>query len=117
MQRRSFLSALAGAALASAQPLVNTTAARRGRLRQSFFKRNFPAGMSVEDMCREASRLGAAGMEYIPPNEWPIVKQFGLVPSCGVGGGVSFQAGIIQKQLHEKLAQSLAGFIDVCSSG
>jgi hydroxypyruvate isomerase len=96
---------------------VTAPAKPKGRIKQAFFKRNFPSGMSVEDMCREAARLGVAGMEYMAPNEWPIVKQFGLVPSCGVGGGISFQTGIIQPALHEKLAQSLASYVDVCAAG
>jgi hydroxypyruvate isomerase len=131
MQRRTFLSALAGAtmtgaSMASTSAAGSTTAAgqladstriaRKGRLKQSCFSRSFgPNPPPIEVMCREAVRLGAAGMEVFPAEQWPTIRKFGLVPSCGIGGGITTENGIIRKEMHEELAKSLEKFIDECA--
>jgi hydroxypyruvate isomerase len=69
----------------------------------------------MEVMCREAVRLGAAGMEVFPVEQWPTIRKFGLVPSCGIGGGITTENGIIRSQMHEELGKSLEKFIDDCA--
>lgn len=116
MQRRDFLPVLAIAALAVAQPPRAPRAARKGRLKQSCFTRNFGSKMSLDDMCREAARLGAAGFDGIPQDQWPTLKKFGLISTLGLGGGITIENGIIQKRLQDGLAKSLAEFIDFCAT-
>ena len=146
MQRRNFLTALAGASLAapqlggtaeasvrlagaglasaqlsraaetSAQEADKPAIARKGRLKQSCFSRNFgPTPPAIEVMCREAVRLGAAGMDFFPPEQWPVIKKFGLVPSGASGGGITVENGIIRKEMHEELAKSFEKLIDDCA--
>ena len=72
--------------------------------------------MPLEDMCREAVRLGAVGMDFLPPEQWPTLKKYGLIPTGGVGGGMNVETGMIQKQLHKELAESLEKFMDDCAA-
>jgi hydroxypyruvate isomerase len=68
-------------------------------------------------MCREAVRLGAAGMEFYPQEQWPTIKKFGLVPSNANGGGITVENGIIRKQMHADLQKSFEKLIDECALG
>ena len=115
MQRRHFVGSLALAGLAAAQSPAPQPIARRGRLKQSCFTRSFGRGMPVEDMCREAVRLGASGFDFFPQNQWPLLKKYGLTPAVSLGGGITIPIGIIQKQLHDDLASSLGSFLGQCA--
>jgi hydroxypyruvate isomerase len=121
MKRRTFLSALAGATAAgttaaAAQVADTTRIVRKGRLKQACFSRNFgPNPPSIEVMCKEAVRLGAAGMDFFPQEQWPTIKKFGLVPSGANGGGITVENGIIRKQMHDDLQKSLEQLIDQCA--
>jgi hydroxypyruvate isomerase len=116
MQRRNFFPVLASTALAAAQPPAASGTARKGRLKQSCFDRNFGPGMPFNDMCREGARLGAIGFDAAPLDQWPILKRFGLLPTLGRGGGITIENGIIQKQLLGEQAKSLEDFIDACAA-
>jgi hydroxypyruvate isomerase len=67
-------------------------------------------------MCREAARLGAVGFDGVPPERWPILRKFGLISTMALGGGMTFENGIIQKQLETDLVKSLGEFIDNCAT-
>jgi hydroxypyruvate isomerase len=91
---------------------VNAQApARKGRLKQCCMRTNFDPKMPFEDMCREAAARGIVGFDLIGPNDWPTLQKYGLVPSMA-NAGVSFETGIIRKELHDKLEQSVGAVID-----
>src|SRR5258708_6906894 len=115
MQRRDFLPTLVTAGLAAAQVSVPARIARKGRLKQSCFDRVFGSGMPLEDMCREAARLGAVGFDAQPLESWPTLKRFGLTPTLARGGGISIEAGIIHEQMHSDLVRSISELIDLCA--
>lgn len=98
--------------MAAAQPHI----ARKGRLKQSCFVRNFGSSMLLDDMCREAARLGAAGFDGVPPEQWPTLRKFGLISTMALGGGMTIENGIIQKELQSALVKSLEEFIDSCAT-
>ena len=116
MRRRDFIPALASAGVAAAQTPVMARIPRKGRLRQSCFDRTFGPKMPLEDMCREAARLGAVGFDGVSPGQWPTLKRFGLIPVLTRGGGITIETGIIQKQGQVELAKSLEEFIDSCAA-
>lgn len=115
MQRRSFVGSLTFAGLAAGQSPAPEPIARKGRLKQSCFTRSFGRGVPVEEMCREAVRLGASGFDFFPASQWPVLKKYGLTPAVTLGGGITIPRGIIQKQLHEEMAGSLTGFLGQCA--
>src|ERR1700685_3978399 len=115
MQRRDFVGSLAFVGLEAGQTPAPAPIARKGRLKQSCFTRSFGRGIPVEDMCREAVRLGASGFDFFPAAQWPVLKKFGLTPTVTLGGGITIPVGIVQKQLHDELARSLSDFLGLCT--
>jgi hydroxypyruvate isomerase len=77
-------------------------APRKGRIKQGVTRGVFaatvpgqrgggPGGMDFEEMCRQAARLGIKGFDLVGPDDWPMLKKYGLVSSMiygiGIGGG------------------------------
>ncbi len=117
MRRREFVTALSAAGLTAAVSSTPALAAPAGRLKQSVMRTNFDPKMPFEDMCREAARIGYAGMDLIGPNDWPTLKKYGLKPTMGNTGGVTFEDGIIRKELHDKLEPGVHASLDQCAAG
>src|ERR1700738_4876702 len=93
MTRRVFLPA------AAATPLA--MAARKGRLKQSVCRWCYK-DLPLEDLAREAAKLGLKGMDLIGPDEWPVVKKYGLTPAMTTGGG-TIPDGLNRKENHEQI--------------
>jgi hydroxypyruvate isomerase len=84
MTRRTLLS------VASALPLAaqnEQKVTRKGRIKQGVCGGVFGRGMAYEDRCRHAARLGAQCFDLQGPDNWPILKKYGLVPTMVSGGG------------------------------
>ena len=111
MTRRSFIPAAAGIAglhaVAADQPIK-----RKGRLKQGTTKGCFGKGVPLEDMCREAARLGLVGLDLSGPNDYPMLKKYGLISVMSSGGG-----GINKKENHEKAEKQLIQNITLASEG
>jgi hydroxypyruvate isomerase len=111
MRRRELIAGLsATAALAQTTP---APVQRKGRLKQSVTRGVFARGMSLEDSCREAARLGCKGFDLIGPADWPTLKKYGLVPAMyppGPGGNIP--DALNRKENHDKLEASMHAAID-----
>ena len=123
MKRRDFVSTL-GAGLAAATATASLAEAqapnavkRKNRIKQGCMRANFPANMPFDDMCRIAAEQGIHGFDLIGANDWPTLKKYGLKPLMGATGGVSFENGIIRKELHDGLEKSVRANIDQCAAG
>jgi len=114
MRRRDVLTALAAAGVAAAQ--TSEPVRHKGRLKQSAMRANFDPKMPLEDVCREAARLGCWGMDLIGPQDWPTLKKYGLIPTMGPTGGVSFEEGLLHPEIHEKLEKSVGAALDQCAA-
>jgi hydroxypyruvate isomerase len=107
MRRREFLPALALSA-AAAQSQTST-----GRLKQCVTRSVFGRGMNFEDTCRAAAQAGVKGYDLIGPNDWPMLKKYGLIPTMyppGPGGNIT--DGINRKESHESLEKRMHAAID-----
>jgi hydroxypyruvate isomerase len=85
----------------------------KGRLKQGVTRGVFGRQMSLEDCCREASRLGIRGFDLIGPDDWPTLKKYGLVPSmypAGAGGTIAEALNHVEN--HDRLEKSLRAAID-----
>ncbi|HWC00104.1 MAG TPA: TIM barrel protein [Bryobacteraceae bacterium] len=107
MTRRSFLPALAAPALASGAPAT----ARKGRLKQCVTRGCFGRGMSLDQMCREAARLGVVGFDLIGPQDWPTLKAHGLLPTM-VPSGSTIRDGINRVENHTRIEAAVRESID-----
>jgi hydroxypyruvate isomerase len=119
MKRRQFLSTLPAAGAAALAPFSLRAAppqARKGRLNLSVMAVNFDPKMPMDDRCREAARIGFAGYDMPAPADWATVKKYGLVPSMGGSGPITFEDGIIRKELHDKLEAGMHDWVDQCAA-
>ena len=116
MRRRDFVTTLAASGLAAAQT-TEPRVQRKGRIKQSVMRTNFDPKMSLDDICREASRRGVVGMDLVGAQDWPTLRKYGMLPTMAGAGGVSFPDGLIHKELHDKLEQSVRASIDECAAG
>ncbi len=99
------------AATATAQDATKVPG-RTGRLKQCAMRQNFDPKMPFEEMAKAAANLGMWGFDLAGPNDWPILKKYGLVPTMGNTGGVNFEDGVIRPEIHEKLEKSVGAMID-----
>ncbi len=99
---------LAASRTAGAAPL-------KGRLKQAATRGCFGRGMQLEDMCREAARLGLKGIDLVGPADFPILKKYGLIPTM-VPGGASIADGINRTENHDGIEKRLREAIDVAAA-
>jgi hydroxypyruvate isomerase len=110
MRRRNFL---AGMAVATAAQAQTTTVQRKGRIKQGITRGVFARGMSMEDCCREAARLGIQGFDLIGPADWPLLRKYGLTPSMyPQGPGGTIPEALNRTENHDRLEQSIRAAID-----
>ena len=111
------IATLATVAQTSSAQTSPSAPVHKGRLKQSVMRLDFDPQMPFEDMCREAARLGAYGMDLIGPNDWPMLKKYGLIPTMAGAGRVTMTDGVIRKELHDKMEQPMHDAIDQCAAG
>lgn len=82
----------------------------------------------LEELCVEVKKIGIGAIDLIAPNEWPILKKYGLYCSmCYIAGKVSLTDGWAEKNFHPQLIKDYeeaiplvaeAGFKNlICFSG
>ncbi len=85
------------------------------------------SGLSLEELCIEAKRIGITAIDLVGPDEWPVLKKHGLhSPMCN-GAEISLTEGFNDKQYHQQLFENYsrmipivaeAGYINlICFSG
>jgi hydroxypyruvate isomerase len=99
--RRNALKASLAAGLVPAG--LHAATASAGRLRQSVARWCY-AKIPIEDLCRSAADLGITGMDLVAPNDWPVLRKYGITPSMVQGAG-TFTEGWNNKALHDKLEE------------
>ena len=88
MTRRELLAASAGSIALAAAPAFRLAPAptadpnRPGRLKQSVSRWTY-GSMPLPELCRAAKALGIVAIDLLQPDEWPVVREAGLVPSLG----------------------------------
>src|SRR3954453_495756 len=112
MRRRDFLPALA-APFAMAQAQEPQPVKLKGHMKQGVTRGVFGRGMSLEDSCREAAKLGITGYDLIGPPDWPTLKKYGLTPTMyppGPGGNIP--EALNRKENHDRLEPLMNAAID-----
>ena len=114
MRRRDFLPAIALTAAAAQTP---ASSPRKRRLNQCVTRGVFAHDMSFEDTCKTASRLGLKGYDLEGPEQWPMLKKYGLTPTMwppGPGGTISNALNRtenhapLEKAMHQALDDAAA---------
>ncbi len=58
------------------------------------------------DLCKAAKEIGIASIELVGPDEWPVLKEFGLTCALPWGAGMGIEKGFNNPDLHEELIKS-----------
>ncbi|MGD9903633.1 MAG: hydroxypyruvate isomerase family protein [Vicinamibacterales bacterium] len=114
--RRRALGALgvtaAAAALApwSARAFAGQAAAgrvvTRGRLRQSASRWCYK-DIPLPELCRAVAAMGVPAIDLLEPDDWPVVRDHGLVCSMGYGGGGTISDGLNNPANHDRIVANL----------
>ncbi len=108
MTRRDVFSAAASSlALATAQEVKP----RKGRLKQCVTRGIFGRGAQLEDMCRNAAKMGVVGFDLIGPADFPLLKKYGLVPTM-VPGAMTLTGGCNRLEDHSAVEKAMRELID-----
>src|SRR5665213_757045 len=115
MRRRDFVTALAAVPVIS--PMIADAQERKGRLKQCVTQGVFARGMSFEDTCKEAAKLGIVGYDLRGPADWPTLKKYGLIPTMyppGPGGTIPDALNRVEN--HERLEKLIRPALDDCAA-
>jgi len=122
LPRRTVLRALAAAPLLGAAAASAATPAtepapayrvQRGRIRQSVVPWCFRP-WTLEELCRQAVRLGLPSVELVTPDKFPLLKQHGLV--CALTGSHGFSKGFAHREEHAECLRILRERIDATAA-
>jgi len=102
MTRRSVITSAVAATLAAGD---SVSAAPKGRIKQSVARWCFEK-MSLDDLCKNAARIGLQGIDLVDHTEWPTVRKYGLTPAMTPGAG-DIPNCWNRKELHDKLEKEM----------
>lgn len=69
------------------------------------------SNIPFEDLCKAANTIGLASIELTGPEEWPILKKYGLTAAMGWGAGKGITDGFNNLALHNELVASYEALI------
>lgn len=69
--------------------------------------------ISLEDFAAGVKPMGITGIDLIGPEEWPILKKYGITSSMCNGAEISLTEGWNDKQYHATLVDSYLKHIDM----
>ncbi len=65
----------------------------------------------LEDLCKASKEIGITSIELVGPDEWPILKQYGLTSALPQGAGMGIEKGFNDLKNHDELVQSYEDMI------
>ncbi|MEW5975416.1 MAG: TIM barrel protein [Acidobacteriota bacterium] len=87
------------------KPFLAQARSIKGNIRQSICKWCYK-DIPLEELCQSAARMGYQSIELLTPEQWPIVKKYGLTCAMGSGAG-TIEVGFNRKENHEKWQHNL----------
>jgi hydroxypyruvate isomerase len=116
--RRSLLKSMAAAAAFSlpsgAQP---GTQMNTGRLKQGVSYWTYQKWFTLDELCKEAVRIGLKGIDLVTPDQYATVQRYGLVPSMTSGTKPNtIPIGLNRLENHDAVLTSLRNDITLASA-
>jgi hydroxypyruvate isomerase len=98
----------------------NEQAAKNGRIRQSlaYWCLNATSWKwDVERICKTARALGCESVELVPPEHWPVLREYGLKSAIAANGmpDPPFVKGVNNPRYHEEVIARTRKSIDQCA--
>ena len=118
MNRRRALQSMAGTAaftLAAGGELNAQTSS--GRLKQGVSYWTYEKWFTLDELCKEAVRIGLKGMDLVTPDQYSVVQQHGLVPSMTSGTNPNtIPIGLNRLENHNAVLESLKNDITLAAA-
>lgn len=77
----------------------------KGRIKHSVCRWCYD-GIPLEDLCKAAKEIGISSIELTGPEEWPVLKKYGLVSAMPWGAGLGIEKGFNNPAYHDELVKS-----------
>lgn len=65
----------------------------------------------LEELCQAAKNIGLTSIELTGPDEWPVLKKYGLTSAMPNGAGMGIEKGFNDPQYHDELVRSYEAVI------
>jgi hydroxypyruvate isomerase len=62
--------------------------------------------IAFEDLCKASKQMGLMSVELTGPDEWPILKKYGLTSAMPWGAGMGIEKGFNDPKYHDELVKS-----------
>lgn len=88
-----------------------------GRLKQGVSFWTYQKWFTLEELCKEAVRIGLKGMDLVTPDQYSVVQKYGLVPSMTSGTKPNtIPIGLNRVENHDSVLASLKNDITLASA-
>ena len=67
--------------------------------------------IALEDLCKAAKNIGLTSIELVGPEDWPVLKKYGLTSAMPNGAGKGIVQGFNNPQFHDELVASFEAVI------
>src|SRR5688572_19116303 len=67
--------------------------------------------IELEDLCKAAKNIGLSSIELVGPDEWPMLKKYGLTSALPNGAGKGIEDGFNDPKFHDELVASYEAVI------
>jgi hydroxypyruvate isomerase len=98
--------AIAPATTRGEQPQASGRAVTRGRIHQSVSRWCYQK-MALPDLCAAVAAMGVRAIDLLEAQDWPVVREHGLVCSMGYGGGGTIRDGLNNPANHDRIVENL----------
>jgi len=86
----------------------------KGRIKQSVCEWCFTKTMTLETLARNVAAMGVTSIELVDPQNWPILKQHGLI--CALANSHGFVEGFNRKENHAMCIEKITSAVDACAA-
>lgn len=69
------------------------------------------SGIPLEELCQAAKNIGLTSIELTGPEEWPVLKKYGLTSAMPNGAGLGIEKGFNDPKYHDELVASYQAII------
>jgi hydroxypyruvate isomerase len=117
-RRRALKSAIATSAVALSRPVLSAAEEKGGRLKQGVSYWTYQKWFTLDELCKEAVRIGIKGIDLVTPDQYATVQKYGLVPSMTSGTKPNtIPIGLNRLENHEGVLTSLKNDINLATCG
>ena len=109
MNRRNVLKTAVSAGVASlARPTLAPAQVPGGRLKQGVSYWCYQKWFTLDELCKEAVRIGLKGIDLVTPDQYATVQKYGLIPSMTSGTEPNtIPIGLNRLENHDRVLASL----------